>query len=65
VIEFDFSRGMSIHRLYGHSKFMSEAARAGKAKNFVANICSSLHCKGADLPKVDWRTQIPGQRRRS
>lgn len=42
----DFSKGLSLHRLYGHSVFVIEADKRNKDNRFIDNICETLHCSG-------------------
>ena len=40
----DFSRGLSLHRLYGHVEFAVEAHKKNKDQRFQTNICRELGC---------------------
>jgi hypothetical protein len=54
-VQIDFSKGVAIHRLYGHYTFTVEASKAGKDNRFAKHICSYLNCKGTS---TTWRTDL-------
>jgi hypothetical protein len=51
----DYSKGVALHRLYGHPIFVVEATKAGRDERFVKNICASLECTGR---APSWRDDV-------
>lgn len=47
-MQIDFSKGVALHRLYGHTTFMREAKVAGKDKRFAAAVCQRTKCNGKE-----------------
>lgn len=45
-MQLDWSKGCSLHSLYGHAVFAMEAAKAKKSDIFIANVCTNLRCFG-------------------
>lgn len=54
-MQIDYSKGLSLHNLYGHYVFAMEAEKAGKSAQFVTNICAAAKCTGKSN---DWRNQL-------
>lgn len=54
-MKIDWSKGMALHRLYGHYPFAMEALKAGKDMSFIMTICSNLKCVGKS---IDWRDNL-------
>lgn len=41
----DWSKGVSLHVLYGHDTFIREAKKAEKNSTFVYNVCANVRCR--------------------
>ena len=54
-MELDYSKGLALHRLYGHATFMIEASKKNKSKQFASSICAALKCDGRP---TDWRSDL-------
>lgn len=44
-MKMDWSKGNSLHRLYGHGTFIREALHGKKNWIFIQNICTNQKCK--------------------
>lgn len=51
----DYSKGLAIHRLYGHYSFVMEAEKANKPQKWIEHVCSSMKCVGQSN---DWRSNL-------
>lgn len=57
IIKIDFSKGVALHRLYGHSVFVIEAEKAKKDAKFIKDVCRNLRCLGVpDAP--NWQKHL-------
>lgn len=54
----DWSKGISLHRLYGHVPFCIEARKKKKAEGWIARICEDLDCRDGAVASKNQITTI-------
>lgn len=55
-MKIDFSKGLALHRLYGHYTFVREAQNGKKDDRFISHVCQAIKCTGKSN---DWRKNLP------